>query len=332
MSSPKSADTSPSPAPSSVGGSNAPKFGTVIPNRVFVGGISSSTTEQDLLELFSNYGTVKATKVINDRAGVSKGYGFVTFETEEEARRLTQEADNIMLKERKLNIAPAIKKQVSDFGGFMKAYSPRLVDGVTGAGGMVAGNPATTVFFTNPTAAAAAAAAAYYNQQQQQLLAAAAAANSQGGVQPEYATAGHHPTLAYANQHHLATQAAYQSQAAAAQQAAAMAAVSNGGSSSSPTQPQYAQPHSASPAATYAYPHTLYYPHYQLHAAPSNNSYTSNRWRSTMQLLQLQLAGLRPRQLQALLHSSGAGSPPRRMQLRLLPPTANIRHVPALLH
>lgn len=59
--------------------------------RVFVGGISPSTTEQDLLELFSQYGTVKATKVINDRAGVSKGYGFVTFETEEEARRLTQE-------------------------------------------------------------------------------------------------------------------------------------------------------------------------------------------------------------------------------------------------
>ena len=59
--------------------------------RVFVGGISASTTEKDLLELFSKYGSVKATKVINDRAGVSKGYGFVTFETVDEARRLTQE-------------------------------------------------------------------------------------------------------------------------------------------------------------------------------------------------------------------------------------------------
>lgn len=43
------------------------------------------------MELFSQYGMVKATKIISDRAGVSKGYGFVTFETEEEARRLTQE-------------------------------------------------------------------------------------------------------------------------------------------------------------------------------------------------------------------------------------------------
>lgn len=56
-----------------------------------MGGISANTTEQDLLELFSQYGIVKATKIISDRAGVSKGYGFVTFETEEEARRLTQE-------------------------------------------------------------------------------------------------------------------------------------------------------------------------------------------------------------------------------------------------
>jgi len=78
---------------------------------VFVGGISSTTTESELHSLFSAFGNVKQTKIIQDRAGVSKGYGFVTFETEEEARRLQLQADNIMLKERKLNIAPAIKKQ-----------------------------------------------------------------------------------------------------------------------------------------------------------------------------------------------------------------------------
>lgn len=69
----------------------APKYGTLVPNRIFVGGISASTSEAELAELFSQYGTVKATKIIADRAGVSKGYGFVTFETEEEAKRLQQE-------------------------------------------------------------------------------------------------------------------------------------------------------------------------------------------------------------------------------------------------
>ncbi|XP_076680572.1 uncharacterized protein LOC143375409 isoform X3 [Andrena cerasifolii] len=89
----------------------APKYGTLVPNRIFVGGISANTSVEELAQLFSSYGNVKATKIIADRAGVSKGYGFVTFETEEEAKRLQQESECIVLRERKLNIAPAIKKQ-----------------------------------------------------------------------------------------------------------------------------------------------------------------------------------------------------------------------------
>lgn len=90
-------------------------LGTLVPNRIFVGGISANTTEGELLQLFSNYGTVKAAKIIQDRAGVSRGYGFITFESEEDAKRLQRESDNIVLRERKLNIAPAIKKQVFTF-------------------------------------------------------------------------------------------------------------------------------------------------------------------------------------------------------------------------
>ncbi len=67
------------------------KYGTLVPNRIFVGGISSTTTEADLHKLFSAFGNVKATKIISDRGGCSKGYGFVTFETEEEAKKLQAE-------------------------------------------------------------------------------------------------------------------------------------------------------------------------------------------------------------------------------------------------
>lgn len=257
MSSPKTAETSPSPAPSSVGGNNGPKFGTVIPNRVFVGGISSSTTEQDLMDLFSQYGTVKATKIISDRAGNSKGYGFVTFETEDEATRLTQEADNIMLKDRKLNIAPAVKKQITtEYPGFMKAYSPRLVDGVGGAGGVVSNQPA--VFF-NP------AHLAYYShhhQQQQQHIAAlaAAAAGNTPAVSPEY----HQAAAAHVTSPYLQHTAALHSQS---QAAAVIAAATNGGGCSTPTQPQYVQASTVPPAAphSFVYPSVYYPPHYQLH-------------------------------------------------------------------
>lgn len=67
---------------------NAPRYGVVVPNRVFVGGIAANTTETELQELFSQYGNIKEIKIISDRGGVCKGYGFVTFETEEEAKKV----------------------------------------------------------------------------------------------------------------------------------------------------------------------------------------------------------------------------------------------------
>uniref|UniRef100_A0A3B4WP86 RRM domain-containing protein n=1 Tax=Seriola lalandi dorsalis TaxID=1841481 RepID=A0A3B4WP86_SERLL len=44
--------------------------------------------ESDLRHFFSQHGVVKEVKIITDRLGVSKGYGFVTFETEEDAMKI----------------------------------------------------------------------------------------------------------------------------------------------------------------------------------------------------------------------------------------------------
>ncbi|XP_028925123.1 protein boule-like isoform X2 [Ornithorhynchus anatinus] len=106
---------SPSPVPASPGPLNnpasGPRFGTVIPNRIFVGGIDFKTNESDLRKFFAQYGAVKEVKIVNDRAGVSKGYGFVTFETQEDAQKILQEAEKLNYKDKKLNIGPAIRKQ-----------------------------------------------------------------------------------------------------------------------------------------------------------------------------------------------------------------------------
>ncbi|XP_038605219.1 protein boule-like isoform X2 [Tachyglossus aculeatus] len=106
---------SPSPIPASPGPFNnptsAPRFGTVIPNRIFVGGIDFKTNESDLRKFFAQYGAVKEVKIVNDRAGVSKGYGFITFETQEDAQKILQEAEKLNYKDKKLNIGPAIRKQ-----------------------------------------------------------------------------------------------------------------------------------------------------------------------------------------------------------------------------
>ncbi|NXW26645.1 BOLL protein, partial [Phaetusa simplex] len=90
---------------------STPRFGTVTPNRIFVGGIDFKTNESDLRKFFAQYGSVKEVKIVNDRAGVSKGYGFVTFETQEDAQKILQEAKKINYKDKKLNIGPAIRKQ-----------------------------------------------------------------------------------------------------------------------------------------------------------------------------------------------------------------------------
>ncbi|CAM6032122.1 unnamed protein product, partial [Sphagnum compactum] len=86
----------------------------MFPNRIFVGGMSRETTEVDLIRYFSEYGNVKSAKIITDIiTGASKGYGFVTFASEQEALRLQQNTGVVILHNRKLNIGPAIKRNVT---------------------------------------------------------------------------------------------------------------------------------------------------------------------------------------------------------------------------
>uniref|UniRef100_A0A3B4TK34 Protein boule-like n=1 Tax=Seriola dumerili TaxID=41447 RepID=A0A3B4TK34_SERDU len=86
-------------------------LGTVIPNRIFVGGLDYKVNESDLRHFFSQHGVVKEVKIITDRLGVSKGYGFVTFETEEDAMKILHNANGICFKDKRLSIGQAVRKQ-----------------------------------------------------------------------------------------------------------------------------------------------------------------------------------------------------------------------------
>lgn len=48
------------------------------------------TTELDLRLFFEKFGHVREAKVIRSSEGTSKGYGFITFDTEDEARTVMQ--------------------------------------------------------------------------------------------------------------------------------------------------------------------------------------------------------------------------------------------------
>lgn len=82
-----------------------------IPHRLFVGGFSPTTKEDDLQTFFQQYGYIREVKVIRNIQGVSKGYGFVTFETEEEANLVRNiDPDRLLLRGRRLNLGPAIRR------------------------------------------------------------------------------------------------------------------------------------------------------------------------------------------------------------------------------
>lgn len=55
--------------------------------RLYVGNLAFSTTDEDLRALFSPYGNVTDVRVVSDRdTGRSRGFGFVEFPNDDEAR------------------------------------------------------------------------------------------------------------------------------------------------------------------------------------------------------------------------------------------------------
>lgn len=54
---------------------------------IYVGNFSYETTEQELRDMFSEYGEVESVSVIQDRqTGRSRGFGFVTMPSDDEAQ------------------------------------------------------------------------------------------------------------------------------------------------------------------------------------------------------------------------------------------------------
>lgn len=55
--------------------------------KLYVGNLSFGTTDSDLRELFTQHGTVSDVSLITDKmTGRSRGFGFVTMETAEQAQ------------------------------------------------------------------------------------------------------------------------------------------------------------------------------------------------------------------------------------------------------
>jgi len=83
--------------------------------KLYVGNLSKSTTQEDLSALFARAGKVMLVEMIKDReSGESKGFAFVTMNTQNEANKAINMLNLFLLSGHTLNIGLAISSENRD--------------------------------------------------------------------------------------------------------------------------------------------------------------------------------------------------------------------------
>jgi len=105
-------------------------------SKLFVGGLSYGTDDQSLRDSFANYGQVIEARVIMDReSGRSRGFGFVTYTSSEEASAAITAMDGQDLHGRNIRVNHATEKT----GGFRAGGGGGFGGGGYGGGGFGGG-------------------------------------------------------------------------------------------------------------------------------------------------------------------------------------------------
>ena len=87
-------------------------------NKLFIGGLSWGTSDDDLNEVFGAFGAVTEAKVITDRdTGRSRGFGFVTFANGDEAQAAIAAMDGQDLGGRTVRVNEAQPRNSGGRGG-----------------------------------------------------------------------------------------------------------------------------------------------------------------------------------------------------------------------
>ncbi len=95
--------------------------------RLFVGNLSYNLAQDEMANLFAQYGTVESAKILTDReTGRSKGFGFVEMATPEEAQECISKLNGYDFQGRKMSVSIARPQAPRDnnrsFGGNRQRY------------------------------------------------------------------------------------------------------------------------------------------------------------------------------------------------------------------
>jgi RNA recognition motif-containing protein len=75
---------------------------------IYVGNLDYKVDENDLKDVFQEFGTVESSKVITDKfTGKSKGFGFVTMEDDEQAKNAIEELNGATYEDRVMKVNEA---------------------------------------------------------------------------------------------------------------------------------------------------------------------------------------------------------------------------------
>ena len=75
---------------------------------IYVGNLNYKVDENDLEDIFQDYGTVSSSRIITDKfSGKSKGFGFVTMENQDEAKKAISELNGAEFEDRDLIVNEA---------------------------------------------------------------------------------------------------------------------------------------------------------------------------------------------------------------------------------
>jgi len=79
---------------------------------IYISNLSFQITDEDLRDLFSEYGEVSSAKVITDKlTGDSRGFGFVEMTSDEHANKAIAELDKSKWDNRNINVSVAKPKE-----------------------------------------------------------------------------------------------------------------------------------------------------------------------------------------------------------------------------
>src|SRR5260370_36645583 len=86
--------------------------------RLYVRGLHSQRTEQDLIDLFEQAGhVIEATVIIDRDTGRSKGFGFVEMSNDQEARTAIEQLNGTTFGDRTIVVTEARERREQQYGG-----------------------------------------------------------------------------------------------------------------------------------------------------------------------------------------------------------------------